>query len=76
MTAHWLPAPLPHHSYAHVNERCYQAIRRALFPVRRTRAIRRDAQAFKSAKAATTAMLERAFPELSRSKQIRGQGNV
>jgi len=58
------------HSYAHVNEACYQAIRRALFPVRRTRAIRRDAQAYKNAKAATTAMLESAFPELSRGKQI------
>lgn len=36
------------HSYDHVNERCYQAVRRALFPVG-TRELRRDAKRFKSA---------------------------
>lgn len=52
MTAHWLPSPLPHHSYAHVNELAYQAIRRALFPTSRTREIRRDAGSFRRARKA------------------------
>lgn len=46
------------HSYAHVNERCYQAIRRALFPVGR-REVRKDARRFKSALKDTTKRLRR-----------------
>jgi hypothetical protein len=46
------------HSYAHVNERCYQAIRRALFPVGR-REVRKDAKRFKSALKDTTKRLRR-----------------
>ncbi len=44
------------HSYAHVNEVAYQAIRRALFGVTR-REVRRDANRFKLAREATTASL-------------------
>lgn len=48
------------HSHAHVNEACYQAIRRALFPTRRTREIRRDARDFRAARDAMTASLKAA----------------
>jgi hypothetical protein len=41
------------HSYAHVNERCYQAIRHALFPDGH-REVRKDAKRFKSALKDTT----------------------
>lgn len=57
MNQHCLPDPQPRRSYAHINELGYQAVRRALFPVRRTRAIRRDARAYREAFEATTAKL-------------------
>lgn len=41
------------HSYAHVNERAYQAIRAALFP-HGAREVRKDAKRFQRAKKATT----------------------
>lgn len=46
----------PLHSHAHVNERCYQAVRRALFPVG-ARAVRRDAKRFRRQFAAMTKKL-------------------
>jgi hypothetical protein len=55
----------PLHSHAHVSERCYQAIRRALFPVGR-REVRKDAKRFKLAHEATTASL-RAVAERTRA---------
>jgi len=51
------------HSHAHVSERCYQAIRAALFGSTQTRAIRKDAGAYQRAKTATTQALRRAVGE-------------
>jgi hypothetical protein len=62
------------HSYVHVNERCYQAIRRALFPVGR-RSIRKDAKQYVRALADTTTSLKHAFPSVARSIALRqGRG--
>jgi hypothetical protein len=46
------------HSYAHVNERCYQAIRHELFPVGH-REVRKDAKRFKDQLKATSKALRR-----------------
>lgn len=59
----WKPQPLPHHSYAHVNELAYRAIRKALFGPIRSRAIRRDAASYKAALKQTTEALRRAVGE-------------
>lgn len=65
---HWLPTPQPLPSFNHVNELGYQAVRRALFPTGR-RAIRCDANAFKWAKAKTTASLAQAVLPSSEAKR-------
>jgi hypothetical protein len=53
--------PQPIHSFAHVNELAYQAVRRALFPARRGREIRRDARSYRDRFKATTASLRQAL---------------
>ena len=60
------------HSNAHVNARCYQAVRRALFPVG-ARAVRKDATRFKRALSATTTKLRNTVARASvRSIPVRG----
>lgn len=46
------PLVIRTHSFAHVNERCYQAIRQALFP-HGAREVRKDAKRFQRAKSNT-----------------------
>jgi hypothetical protein len=65
-----IPRPATH-SHAHVNEACYQAIRRALFPTRRTREIRRDARDFRAARDRTTAALRAATSKKARAAIVR-----
>jgi hypothetical protein len=64
----------PLHSYAHVNEVGYQAVRRALFPVG-ARAVRKDAKRFQRALAATTDRLrnELGMSRLSRASMQGGR---
>lgn len=46
------------HSHAHVEERCYQAIRMALFQTGSRREVRKDARSYRSAFKATTSALK------------------